>query len=496
MSGIVIKEKEIYKNPNQSLPHQNTKIVIPVKNIPLYEKLPNGKVLIDNLEQICLERLNQLQLLENKIASKNENSNNNNNNNSNDMSDLFDKKMSVNSENSSINWITSDKIDNDQISFFMIASLFCDTEANRIWLSSLEAKMFQERINHHNIDKKDLLDKMKIPIMYETIEVNSDLYKKIHFNNKKREDSKTSKVTVIKIPFEYVLNMIPSLNYYIHKGFVYIKDGDLSEIIKNVFKEECLRKYNHLYKSRDNITSDKRINNLFTELIAYREKSKVGNTSNISLRKDGIASISLKDIEDHSESTFPLCMTMVHRFLTRDSHLKHNGRLQYGLFLKGLGLTLDESLQFWKSKFSSKVTGDKFDKEYSYSIRHNYGMEGKRADYPPWSCSKLQSLSPPTSSEMHGCPFKIFSDDKLRSVLWGMGIKEVDVLKIMEKKKNNEFSVSCMRYFEAKFPDEKYEKVGIHPNYFTESAVKIIDRRNKKKKIVVEIEKNDEIVVK
>lgn len=29
-----------------------------------------------------------------------------------------------------------------------------------------------------------------------------------------------------------------------------------------------------------------------------------------------------------------------------------------------------------------KVTDDRFNKEYAYNVRHSYGKEGKRADYP------------------------------------------------------------------------------------------------------------------
>lgn len=46
---------------------------------------------------------------------------------------------------------------------------------------------------------------------------------------------------------------------------------------------------------------------------------------------------------------------------------------------------MDESMQFWKKKFSGKMDGEKFDKQYSYNIRHSYGKEGKRTDYTPWS---------------------------------------------------------------------------------------------------------------
>jgi DNA primase large subunit len=60
--------------------------------------------------------------------------------------------------------------------------------------------------------------------------------------------------------------------------------------------------------------------------------------------------------------------------LKNQHHLKHFGRLQLGLFLKGIGLTMDEAMQFWKQEFSKKgVDGDKFEKNYGYNIRHMFG---------------------------------------------------------------------------------------------------------------------------
>lgn len=39
-------------------------------------------------------------------------------------------------------------------------------------------------------------------------------------------------------------------------------------------------------------------------------------------------------IDELAQKDFPLCMRMHHEKLRRDRHLKHFGRLEYGLFLK------------------------------------------------------------------------------------------------------------------------------------------------------------------
>ena len=66
-------------------------------------------------------------------------------------------------------------------------------------------------------------------------------------------------------------------------------------------------------------------------------------------------------------------MKVLYTALKNNHHLKHFGRLQLGLFLKGLGFTMEEAMQFWKSEMTKKIDGDKFEKNYSYNIRHMFG---------------------------------------------------------------------------------------------------------------------------
>jgi len=60
-----------------------------------------------------------------------------------------------------------------------------------------------------------------------------------------------------------------------------------------------------------------------------------------------------------SKASFPLCMQQLHSSLRLHHHLRHYGRLQYGLFLKGIGMSLEEALRFWKSEFTKIMDGDK-----------------------------------------------------------------------------------------------------------------------------------------
>lgn len=91
---------------------------------------------------------------------------------------------------------------------------------------------------------------------------------------------------------------------------------------------------------------------------------------------------------------FPLCMRKMHHQIKQNHHLKHNGRMQYGLFLKGIGLSLDDALQFWRSEFLKKMDAKTFDQEHEYNIRHNYGKKGHSVDYSPYGCGKIINTVP------------------------------------------------------------------------------------------------------
>lgn len=60
-----------------------------------------------------------------------------------------------------------------------------------------------------------------------------------------------------------------------------------------------------------------------------------------------------------SRESFPPCMSGLHDALRSEHHLKHFGRLQYGLFLKSIGLTLEQALAFWRSEFIKKMEPEK-----------------------------------------------------------------------------------------------------------------------------------------
>lgn len=148
-----------------------------------------------------------------------------------------------------------------------------------------------------------------------------------------------------------------------------------------------------------------------------------------------------------------MCMRNLHTTLRKNSHLKYFGRLQYTLFLKGIGLSMEECLIFWRQSFKL-ITDETFNKEYRYNVRHAYGDVGGDATrrgrgYAPFSCQRVLTEHPPGSGESHGCPYRHFSTENLITLLQGTGVTDREVLRgVKEDVEKKRYHIACNRVFE------------------------------------------------
>ncbi len=400
---------------------------------PLYDSAPSGKMLVEELDDLLTTRYTLINDIEARIQHEREKADKTTSSYRYPfMNPLINNKL----HEGKIGW--GEKIENDKTSHFLMSLAFCKNDQDRNWLANLESKLFYGRCEFYSVDLEEVLKMLNIPLEKQD-NLPEAMLDKIRFRERGNLQTSVSS-QIYRIPFEYALNLIPSMQYFLYKGFVYISKAEMPTLIETVFKENTIKKLILINRNLERILSDSRIRFLISNFQMKREVETLSRSFNNVQTEN----INFKEVDSYAERAFPLCMQMLHKQLTNEGHLKHWGRLQYGLFLKGIGLSLDESLNFWRNKFSKKIPFDKFDKEYSYNIRHSYGKEGKRNDYIPYSCNKIQvNIPAPASGDYHGCPFKIFSEDKMRHFLQNEAkLKELDVLKILEKIRNKEFSVN------------------------------------------------------
>jgi DNA primase large subunit len=270
-----------------------------------------------------------------------------------------------------------------------------------------------------------------------------------------------------KVPFLQAVDLVRGRRVYLRGGFAYVPRQRTVAILVNRFTVYLKGALAMANKALPALLADERLDPILkTMATAYTGPE-------FTKRGGGSAEVTPSTVQGLSQEAFPLCMQHLQDTLRRDSKLKHWGRQQYGLFLKGIGLSMEDALVFWQMHFTKKMSVDDFLKQYAYNIRHNYGKEGKRADYTAYPCTRIITGAPPGAEDAHGCPYRHWDVARLTSVLGAMrlpGEKLHGKDGILEAVRNKDYQVACRRQFEARYPGADSGPVGNHPNAYFEVA--------------------------
>lgn len=140
-----------------------------------------------------------------------------------------------------------------------------------------------------------------------------------------------------KVHFTAVPDLIRTRRCYIKGGFAYVSTTDFISIVAGLH-EACIEKgLAAAAQVLPDLDNDERL----VDLVKNLHTSYTGKDYVVS----GKGTIPIESIDQLSKKSFSLCMRQCHEALRSKHHLKHQGRLQYGLFLKGIGVTLEDSLR-------------------------------------------------------------------------------------------------------------------------------------------------------
>ena len=94
------------------------------------------------------------------------------------------------------------------------------------------------------------------------------------------------------------------------------------------------------------------IKNCFAQIFGQFRGYKVGTVS--SRRVEGGITA---DMVEGMAMYFPPCIALLYRELMRERKLKHEDRFQLSLFLKDIGMGVEEQCRFWAGIYSRYKTG-------------------------------------------------------------------------------------------------------------------------------------------
>eukprot|EP01006_Ploeotia_vitrea_P062798 TRINITY_DN84431_c0_g1_i1.p1 TRINITY_DN84431_c0_g1~~TRINITY_DN84431_c0_g1_i1.p1 ORF type:complete len:535 (+),score=253.10 TRINITY_DN84431_c0_g1_i1:157-1605(+) len=363
----------------------------------------------------------------------------------------------------------------DLISHFLLRLAYSKTEDLRRWFLSHECQLFKWRFTKATEEHRQRFFAAG-GLHYEPLrsrDMDATLRAKLLQTQRSTHNSVKDEYVGAhyRVPFEEALDLLSRRRVFLQRGFVYVPQEDLVMLVIAKYRAHLSHELVSTYRAMQSMNQDNRVRGLVSALSKrYVGPSFKPMANSGEVTRDQIPAL--------AERSFPLCMQHLQESLHRDSHLKYGGRMQYGLFLKGIGLSLQEALEFWRQEFARKIPGDKFNKQYAYNIRHNYGKEGKRVDYTPYSCSKIINSSP-GAGEHHGCPFRHFDAQHLRAKLLSRRIPASRIEDLIRLVEGKHYQLACQQYFIITHPGSKGDSVGNHPNKYFEESVNHHSRLNK-----------------
>ncbi|KAL3134829.1 hypothetical protein ABBQ32_007800 [Trebouxia sp. C0010 RCD-2024] len=452
------------------LPTAHKELITKSSGLSLYQTPPSSIISIEDFERYAIDRLRVLKGIEEHKAKGC---------NPKEVQDkakqLADEHLKVRSSEQSAF--------KDQVSHFVLRLAYCRTEDLRRWFLAQESELFRARFCAETASQR-LAFMVEAGLEYDQCtpeELNAkvqpsgkplwELLAQVEESKWNRElaiDTRTNPALRIffKVDFEAVPDLVAGRKVFLRHGQAYVSKTDVVSLVVGHFRShlsQALVETARKWASHIAAEESERL----TPVIEALSTRYLGPDYGDLQRPAG--EVAVADLPRLAHESFPLCMLNMFEGLKRDHHLKHTGRQQLGNFLKGIGLSLDSAIAFWRTEFAKGgMPEDKFKKEHLYNIRHSFGKEGKRVNYTPASCMSVIN-SAPGQGIVHGCPYKAFDADSVRAALARLRIEPDKVRAAVGKMQGGHYQLACAAAWEGAHGCECVTGIN-HPNqYYTES---------------------------
>uniref|UniRef100_A0A663N9P3 DNA primase large subunit n=1 Tax=Athene cunicularia TaxID=194338 RepID=A0A663N9P3_ATHCN len=346
----------------------------------------------------------------------------------------------------------------DHISHFILRLAYCQSEDLRRWFLQQEMDLLRYRFNELTDSlRQKFLEHVNLSFEAISEDLKNELVNELYTSTPGLTMTKLKEQMFYKVGLADAVDLFRARRVFIKDGFAFVPLKDIDAIVLNNYRTKLSKALALTARSLPSIQSDERLQ----PLLSHLSHSYVG--PDYSVQKN-TGKISLEQIDALSVKSFPLCMRQLHKALRDNHHLRHGGRMQYGLFLKGIGLTLEQALEFWKKEFiRGKVDADK--------VKISKYGDGNLV------CELACFL-------LSGCPFRHSDPELLKQKLQSYKIPPSGITQILELVKGMHYQLACQKYFEL---THDVDDVGFslnHPNqYFAESQRQLGGGRELKKEL-------------
>ncbi|MBN1330205.1 MAG: hypothetical protein JXA54_12090 [Candidatus Heimdallarchaeota archaeon] len=290
-----------------------------------------------------------------------------------------------------------------------------------------------------------------------------------HFNIEENDFKEfkmgTKRTGSIAVHFTCAPKLVSNRSALLRNGWVISLIDDFANSVKIAFEQKLRERIRESKESIDRIARSS-----IQEPVAKLKEELSKVIHSMSASRDGIV---LSDFRLFTrQSVFPQCMLDLYNEVMNHGHINHVERLQLGLFLKNIGMTVEEQLHFWYERAVDNIglTFDQFSNGApGYQIKYMYGLVGGGTDYSAHKCSSIQDDS--------YCPFIHQSvktiEDNLRKEFKSPSQMQEDLIRnlirlVVDKKP----SEACAVMFQLRYNKKAYPSK--HPISYLRYAAKIL----------------------
>lgn len=355
----------------------------------------------------------------------------------------------------------------DHVSHFILRLAYCRTDELRGWFITHELELFRMRFMAQKSGDSvvyNFLADNGINIVKVSDDERHQLWEELRAATARLGGALLDVTTFYTVPFWACVELVRGRRVLVRAGRAYLPGRDLAVVAANRLRAHLQRCLAVARRVLPSVESDTRLRAVLNDF----DKQYTGRQYGVESGTTGGASVTPADLDQLSVQSFPPCMRQLHDRLRSTHKLLHGGRMQYGLFLKAIGLSLQDAVTFWRQEFTQVMDTDKFNKQYLYNIRHNYGQEGKRTSYTPHTCGKVIT----SGANDAGCPFKHSDRDHLVKLMQKFGISSQDVASVADIAGQGQPQLACQKFWQLRHGCEFPAGAVAHPNQFYEESRK------------------------
>ncbi|MHA2225621.1 MAG: hypothetical protein ACXAC8_10485 [Candidatus Hodarchaeales archaeon] len=303
-----------------------------------------------------------------------------------------------------------------------------------------------------------IYEEFKVKMDEQQNEYLSELYHQFHTSRRG-----TMRDFLIGVNFTQVPWMVSNRRGYLRKGWVISNEASFRGSLKKAFENQL---QGEIERAQDLLGVNEKIDQAVQEI-----EQNLAKHTQIRSQFSG-EEFEGRDLYSHPE-VFPPCMVHLFFEYEKTGRLIHTSRLQLGFFLKKIGMSVEDQLQFWfeKSVDNVGVSYSEFQRTSGYQIRHLYGLEGGKKDYNVPKCS--------TIATSYFCPFVHLSPNILAEFLGNnyltskksLSLSKSQLEKLVSRSAVNP-TQACTQYFSLVHKRQSFRKF-VHPMQWARFAAKL-----------------------